>query len=305
MVNIMSEQITVGIPRSLLFYYYKTLWINYLKALNINYIISPKSNKKILEDGITLTNSEACLALKLHMGHVNSIKDKCDYVLVPRIGKLKKNEVVCTNFNALYDITRNTFNTKILNYNLDIKKNNSECKELIKLGRKLGKNSFTCMKALLKAKKKVKEEQQKKLKQEQILFKTKNKKIILVGHPYNVYDSLISEEIKTILKKENITTIINPEIKNKNSYKKIMPTLYFSFHKKIVSIIVNYNKKVDGIIYLSSFPCGTDSLIFDMIKRKIKNKPIINIILDESTKEAGLITRIESFIDIIKEKKNA
>ena len=39
-----------------------------------------------------------------------------------------------------------------------------------------------------------------------------------------------------------------------------------------------------------------------MILRQIKDKPIIQLIIDETTGEAGLATRIESFIDIIKER---
>lgn len=301
----MAKNITIGIPRSLLFYTYGNLWIHYFNLLGIKYKISLKSNRKILEDGINLTNSEACLSLKLHMGHVNYLKDKCDYIFIPRIEKLKKNEVVCTNFNALYDITRNTFkDIKILHYNLNCKKNKTEYKEFIKVGKKLGINSFSCTKAFIKAKKKNKEELENKRINEKKLLNSKNKKVLLIGHSYNVLDDLIGKEIKTELKKENIAVIQNPEIENKDYYKKIMPTLYFSYHKKLISSIVKYYEKVDGIIYISSFPCGTDSLIFDMLKRKLKDKPIINIIFDDFMSNTGLITRIESFVDIIKEQKN-
>ena len=33
--------------------------------------------------------------------------------------------------------------------------------------------------------------------------------------------------------------------------------------------------------------------------RKLKNIPILNLLIDEATSETGLITRLESFIDII------
>ena len=53
---------------------------------------------------------------------------------------------------------------------------------------------------------------------------------------------------------------------------------------------------------MTSFPCGPDSLINELLIRKIKDIPIINIIVDEQTSEAGLHTRLESFVDIIKQK---
>ena len=62
---------------------------------------------------------------------------------------------------------------------------------------------------------------------------------------------------------------------------------------------------MDGIILLSTFPCGPDSLCNEMIIRKIKDKPIITIIVDELNNDAGLITRLESFIEILKDKKES
>lgn len=301
----MNKRQVIGIPRSLLYHTYGDLWVNFFDELNINYIISPKSNKSILQRGIALTNDEACLSLKIHMGHVDYLKGKCDYILVPRIGMLKKDEVVCTNFNALYDITKNAFpNNKILNYNLDYKKNKSEYKEFVKIGRKLGKNSYECTKAFINAKKKSKKILKDKSEKEQILLKNKNKKIMIIGHTYNVFDNLIGKEIIDILNKERIDVLINPELKEKKLYKKIMPTLYFSYHKKLISSIVKYKNKIDGIIIITTFPCGTDSLVFDMLKRKITNIPIITIVFDDFMSNTGLITRIESFVDIIKESTN-
>ena len=41
----------------------------------------------------------------------------------------------------------------------------------------------------------------------------------------------------------------------------------------------------------------------DLLLRKIKGTPMSNIVVDELSGEAGLQTRIESFIDIIRERK--
>ena len=54
---------------------------------------------------------------------------------------------------------------------------------------------------------------------------------------------------------------------------------------------------------MTTFPCGPDSLVNELLIRKINNIPITNILIDESTAEAGIQTRLESFIDIIKGKK--
>lgn len=66
------------------------------------------------------------------------LKNKCDYILIPRIFSLEKHNQVCTNFNALYDLANNLFDIKILNYNVDISTKNYQMLGFLKLGEKLG-----------------------------------------------------------------------------------------------------------------------------------------------------------------------
>ena len=65
------------------------------------------------------------------------------------------------------------------------------------------------------------------------------------------------------------------------------------------------DEKIDGIITLTAFGCGPDSLMIEDIRRKAKqfSKPILNLTIDEHTGEAGFITRIEAFIDLIKRRR--
>lgn len=62
-------------------------------------------------------------------------------------------------------------------------------------------------------------------------------------------------------------------------------------------------KKIDGMILVSAYPCGTDSLVYDMLLRKMKELPMLNLTLDAQSGTAGLETRVESFIDIIRYQK--
>ena len=71
----------------------------------------------------------------------------------------------------------------------------------------------------------------------------------------------------------------------------------------MVGAIELYKDKVDGIILMSSFPCGPDSLVNEIILRRVKGIPILNLVLDGQEGSAGLETRLESFVDIIKIKK--
>ena len=86
---------------------------------------------------------------------------------------------------------------------------------------------------------------------------------------------------------------------------KISPTLKWEFSKEIVGGVQLYKDKIDGIILLSAFPCGPDSMVNEMIIRRFRGIPILNIVLDDQDGTAGLETRLESFIDILKFKGGA
>ena len=155
-------KIKIGLPKGLLYYYYKDLWIYFFKYLDCTTVESINSNKKILEEGEKLVLDESCLSLKLFLGHASYLKDKCDYILVPRIFSVKKNEGVCTNFSCLYDLTNNVLDdVNILNYNIDLTTKDSELLGFLKIGRDLGFSYIKSYKAYKFAKRKSLEKKKK------------------------------------------------------------------------------------------------------------------------------------------------
>lgn len=305
----MRKKIIIGIPRAFLYFKYKYLWETFFKELKCEILISPETNKQILKDGLNNSIDESCLSAKVYIGHVYYLINKVDYILIPRIVSFGRNEVVCTKFNAMYDIVNNTFkNLKLLDYNIDVNKNQSEFKAFMKMGNELGENSIIVLKAYLKAKKVQNYyEQLQSEKQEQLLSDTDKLKILIVSHPYNTYDRLLGYPIIKYLESFNVIPIYADAANKKKSSqesKVISETLYWTFNKELIGAIEHYRNKIDGIIFITTFPCGPDSLVNELCIRKIKGMPMTNIILDELQGEAGLLTRIESFIDIISEKKN-
>lgn len=133
-------------------------------------------------------------------------------------------------------------------------------------------------------------------------LKTNNIKILLAGHPYNLYDDLIGNTITKYLLKNNISVIYSDRIDHNiidEECRKLSTDIHWTHSKEVVASINYYRDKVDGIIIISSFPCGPDSLSNELITRKIKEIPIINLIFEDLNSEVGIITRLESFIDIL------
>ena len=63
---------------------------------------------------------------------------------------------------------------------------------------------------------------------------------------------------------------------------------------------------VEGVIGVVAFGCGPDSLMMDMVQRqaiKLGTTPFMSLTLEEHTAEAGIITRLEAFLDMIERRK--
>ncbi len=118
-----KQKLKIGMARALLYHKYHVFWEEFLKGLGVEVVISPETNKEIMNKGVNLVVDESCLSVKIYLGHVDYLKDKVDYLFMPRIVTLYKKEEMCVKFLAINDIVRNTFsNIKILEYTID--KNN-------------------------------------------------------------------------------------------------------------------------------------------------------------------------------------
>lgn len=151
------------------------------------------------------------------------LKNKCDYILIPRIFSLEKHNQVCTNFNALYDLANNLFDIKILNYNVDVSTKNYQMLGFLKLGEKLGFSYIKTYNAYKYAEKIKKMKRKKQEKEQRKLLSSEKIKILLAGHPYNLYDNLIGNNVINFLEQNNITILFSNKIeeeKIEEEYKK-------------------------------------------------------------------------------------
>jgi predicted nucleotide-binding protein (sugar kinase/HSP70/actin superfamily) len=143
---------------------------------------------------------------------------------------------------------------------------------------------------------------------QQQLLQEEGLKILVIAHKYNLYDKYIGEPIMQALKALGTIPIDGSIVDRKSATQKaqvLSKTLPWAMNKELVGAIAEYQDSVDGIILLSSFPCGPDSMVNEIIIRRIKNKPIINLILDGQEGSAGIETRLESFVDIINYRRNS
>ncbi len=291
----------VGIPKGLFYYYYKDLWKYFFEYLDISCIYSEKTNKKLLEEGSFYASDEMCISMKCYLGHIASLKGKVDTILVPRIDNYGMREQTCTNFLSCVDLVSNLFPFKVLYYNIDLENKKGEEKAFISLSKFINRSKRECKKAYQIAKIKEKKLHKSEYLKELTKLKSDKIKILIISHPYNTYDAYFGKTILSLFEKYSVELIyadkLQPDDMRKHSYL-LSKELYWKYSRELIGAISYTKDCIDGILFLSSFPCGLDSLVNELVLRRI-SIPSLQLILDDMDAKAGFETRIESFMDIL------
>lgn len=289
---------TIGIPRGLFYYYFGDMWCLFFDKLGINYIVSPETDRFIKSLGSKYSSDEMCLSMKIYIGHVAYLVDKCDMVLVPRIDNYGEFNQTCTNFLACYDIINNLFDIDVVDYNISYTSGDTMKKAFFSLGKKLGKSRREVRDAYYYSLYKSNKIRKSKVVDNMNKLSFDGKKVLLVSHPYNTYDSCIGVPVIKYLESIGCIAIYSDLFDSDEEGYKLSSGLYWKFSRSIIGSIELCKDKVDGIIFLSSFPCGLDSLVNDVVSRKVKCK-CLNLVIDDMDGFAGIETRLESFVDIV------
>jgi predicted nucleotide-binding protein (sugar kinase/HSP70/actin superfamily) len=327
----------IGIARALYSYYNYPLFKTFIEAMGGTISLSPKTNKAILKMGIEHSPAEICLPVKAFLGHIAYLKNKVDYLFIPRIVCIKdtdKNRFGCPKAISLPDLVKATFDNlpTILELNWD-ERITSLKKELKKIAQIFSKNNREIDNAYnksLQVQSKADKLMQNGLTPDRIFeseinldrldslnIKESNEpvpgsiKVGVVGHPYLLHDEELGLNIVNRLKNLGasvITPTMLPSSKMGNPLAKFRELAWFYEQAILGSAALFLNGVgVDGLLLVSSFACGTNAVVNEIIHREIAHQsriPILMFILDEHTAEAGIMTRLESFVDLIKLSKS-
>lgn len=127
-------------------------------------------------------------------------------------------------------------------------------------------------------------------------------KILLVAHPYVLHDAYIGDPIKEMLEECGAVALCADQYDREKARRvsdEFSDTLPWAVNRELIGAILSLYDQIDGIVLMSAFPCGPDSMTNDAIVRFIKGKPILSLTVDAQSGLAGLETRVESFVDIL------
>lgn len=335
--------IKVGIPRALFYYKYFPLWKTFFNEIGAEIIVSGQTTKKIFDDGIKSCVDEACLPVKVFYGHVINLKDRVDYLFIPRFTSISKDEYVCPKFGGIPDMVRQTIKglPEIIDTEINMRRSKkNSLKAAMKTGMLFCDSRNEIQRAYRKSVSVYREYRnqiRKGVLTSEIIdgfscedsfrnganitpyHKSLNKNIkrsniqrmlniAVIGHAYNVYDSYINMNILGKLSDMGakiITIEMLEEHQVNHECLELKKKMFWNFGRKAYGSVGYLLKKkgIDGIVYITSFGCGIDSFVCDLTERKIRRLsqlPFIILTIDEHSGEAGLNTRLEAFIDMIR-----
>lgn len=322
----------VGIPRALIYYNYYPFWFGFFKALGIEIVLSDKTTKQTMSNGSSLVVTETCLPIKVYVGHVLNLLDKgVDKIFIPSIQSVAHKIYNCSKIRALPDLIRNVVKRDftLIEATLDKSEKEQGLPEfLVDIAKKFG----------IKDEQKVLEAQkyawqvfnnyqtmakagvpfEKALRgaiNGNIIIPSSEKEyevsVALISHGYNIYDERVSMKIFDKLEMLGVKVYTYEQLTQEQlveGYTTLgVEKAYWANESEMTGAAGHYlrNSKIDGLITITAFGCGPDSIMVDRIVRNSKKfeKPVLGLTLDEHTGEAGFITRIEAFIDMLVRKK--
>lgn len=324
----------IGIPRALYYYIYYPMWSTFFKEIGCKVVVSSPTSKTIKDLGVRHAPDEDCYNTKLYYGHVISLKDKVDYYFIPRLGSDHPVHVGCPKFISLADVIRSMYPELpeiIRPYYSQAKSHHGPLRFFficLSIGFRFTKNPVKIIRAMNKAVRAEKEFKQsltvslEKLK----LWETGKLeinappeikegepvvKVALAAHSYILNDPYASINIRDKLQKHGVSLITSQQLPRslvKEQMDRLDYNFYFEYEREILGTILYFlqHKTADGIIHINTFCCGPDSIAGEMASQYSKKEPevpLLQLTFDELTGEAGLNTRIEAFIDMLKRRQ--
>jgi predicted nucleotide-binding protein (sugar kinase/HSP70/actin superfamily) len=320
------NNLRIGLPQALLYYEFFPLWENFFKNLGIEVINSGSTTKEILDLGVRSAISEVCFPVKVFYGHVMSLKDRVDYLFIPRLVCVEKGAYFCPKFLGLPDMVKSSLSPlpTLIEPTIDIRKPDTNFKNsFLAVGKIFINNSKKIYQSFYEAQRSLQlylQSKENELAPEIINQQYWNKlpqnnlrnslNIALLGHSYLVYDAFINLNLISKLKKVKVNVLTAEMVKKKDierQLKKLHKPIFWTLSKKTVgSALYFLEKKIDGIIHLTSFECGEDSMIGELIRQESHKYPSVaytEFVFDEHTGGAGIDTRTEAFLDMIIRRK--
>ncbi|HEX2948606.1 MAG TPA: acyl-CoA dehydratase activase-related protein, partial [Armatimonadota bacterium] len=316
----------VGIPRAMGYYYLYPFFRTLLTELGAEPVLSAPTTKKTLEHMDVCPTDEPCLAVKLHFSHADALaqRDDIDFLFFPVIARVS-NTWCCPKFIGVADMTRNGLHlpdNRVVMPVIDYSDNDLEMAENLKpLANRLGvQRQQQLIQAIQRARAAQNQYRELCITQQittpeayQLVergirpsiptVQENSPTIAVIGHPYIIYETISQDMISRLREYGRVITaemvdqqVIDTEMETIEEGSRLWP-----FEAMMLGSALHLLRKklVDKIILVGAFECGPESIVESYIEKEaqLQGIPLMVLSMDEHSGEAGLVTRLEAFMD--------
>ena len=316
-----AELPKVGIPRILMTFELYPLWRTFFENLGLEVVLSSSTNRSLIKSGVEHVVAEPCFPIKAAHGHLLELLDKkVDYLFfpvmvnMPSLAKEFDRSYLCPYvqalpFTAKSGIPFEKYPTKVLRpiFHMD-RGQEAVGRILSQTAREMGvRDSTKIQAALAKAFAGQKRFDDWRLARgAEVLknLKADERAVIVISRPYNGCDPGINLNLPERLRELGVVAIpidmvplhgVTAEVAEEYPY------MYWKSGQRILGAarLIARDPRLFGI-YLTNFGCGPDSYIAKFFEKEMAGKPYLTIEIDEHSADAGMMTRVEAFLDTIR-----
>lgn len=328
-----QSRVKIGIPYIFFLHDYLPFWSTLLWELGFEVIVSPKTNKQIVNLGVENVLSEACFPVKVAHGHIAWLKDAgVDALFIPSFINVNQNAdeytrgVACPHTQTIPYVSKAAIKnfksiSPIIDFGLGMDSIKKELKAVFRdygIGQRDIERAFSAAQS-------AQDEFQRAIKEKgrEILDRIQNTEdrrqskedvnpelqtlnsklptIVIIGRAYNAFDSGVNLEIPKKLSNIDIVSIPMDMLPLEHErLQDSWPNMYWRSGQRILRA-ARFVRNTPNLyaIYIGNFSCGPDSFIIKYFSEEMKGKPFLHIEIDEHSADAGAITRCEAFLDSI------
>ncbi len=313
----------IGLPRALLYYRYGKFWEEFLKGLGAEVVVSKKTDEELLNKGVSCVSSEVCLPIKIVAGHFLELADRVDAIFFPRIVWLGDKLYACPKMIGIVDIARMLIGNRVRLITPAIKGDFTRAHlkagllinpnpikvwrswKRSKVQKVQVKTSFPAERGLLRAG--IASPSARNDLQVKQIPQPKPNKVGLIGHFYNIGDEFISRAIVETFNRYGYQIVTKEELPldvllcKEGFAGKIRWVYERELYNAFRYLLANTAERVAGFCVIVSMGCGPDSLVAEFMREEAQKQgvPFLLLVIDEHTGTAGLVTRVEAFIELL------
>lgn len=325
----------VGILRVLSFFYYYPFYKTFLEELGCRPILSSSTSSRTLENLSICPTDEPCISVKLAFPHCAELLEQgVERLFMPTLISSDRYSYYCPKHIGLPAMLRNGLDLPsdfMISPQIDWRANPARSMAAImESGRKLGGSKTAVREAFNRAWRfqnsldraavaqqltypealermvGVKRFRRSKPFNSQACFNA-NLRVGVVGHSYVLYDYIGHNLVERL--REHAAVRVAEMLPRRAVRKTLEETDYgkelWSFEQAIVGSALYWlkNRMVDCLILLGPFECGPEAVIEVFLEEEAERHgvPLLILTVDEQSGEAGLVTRLEAYLDTVAE----